>query len=92
MGLPPSTTLGNALVHKRRVMEKLLPFGKISIIIVADQQADLAYHYCGLKQNEKNERDLPEIPNLIEFIKSKNRFKLLIINNICCKGFEVGGF
>ena len=68
MGLPPSTTLGNALVHKRRVMEKLLPFGKISIIIDADQQADLAYHYCGLKQNEKNERDLPEIPNLIEFI------------------------
>ena len=49
-------------------MEKLLPFGKISIIIDADQQADLAYHYCGLKQNEKNERDLPEIPNLIEFI------------------------
>lgn len=61
------SSLGNALIHKKRVMEKLLPFGRVSIILVADQQADLAYHFCGLKQNEKNERKLPDIPDLIEF-------------------------
>jgi hypothetical protein len=48
-------------------MERLLPYGNVSIIIVADQQVDLAYHYCGKKQNEKNELKLPEVPSLIEF-------------------------
>ena len=61
------TTLSNAMVHRRRVMEKILPFGKVSVILVADQQADLAYHYCGTIRNQKNERKLPEIPDLIEF-------------------------
>ncbi len=61
------TSLGNALIHKKRVMERLLPYGNVSIIIVADQQVDLAYHYCGKKQNEKNELKLPEVPSLIEF-------------------------
>ena len=61
------TSLGNALIHKKRVMERLLPYGNVSIIIVADQQADLAYHYCGIKQNEKNELKLPKVPSLIEF-------------------------
>jgi hypothetical protein len=48
-------------------MERLLPYGNVSIIIVADQQADLSYHYCGIKQNEKNELKLPKVPSLIEF-------------------------
>ena len=61
------TSLGNALIHKKRVMEGVLPFGKVSIIVVADQQGDLAYHYCGMKQNEKNGMKLPETPSLIEF-------------------------
>lgn len=61
------TTLGNALIHKRRVMEKLLTFGQISIILVADQQANLSYHRIGTKQDEKKEKKLPEIPNSIEF-------------------------
>lgn len=61
------TTLGNALIHKKRIMEKLLPFGKVSIILVADQQSELAYHYCGMNQSEKNELKLPETPSLIEF-------------------------
>lgn len=61
------TTMGNALVHKRRVMEKMLPFGRISIILVADQQANLSYHHIGAGQNEKKEKKLPEIPELIEF-------------------------
>lgn len=60
-------TLGNAMMHKRRVMEKLLPFGRVSIIIVADQQAELAYHYIGSKQEEKKEKKLPEMPNCIDF-------------------------
>ena len=60
------TTLGNALIHKRRVMEKMLPFGRISIILVADQQASLSYHHIGTKQDEKKEKELPEIPELIE--------------------------
>ena len=61
------TTLCNALIHKRRVMEKLLPFGRISIILVADQQANLSYHRIGTKQDEKKEKKLPETPNSIEF-------------------------
>ena len=61
------TTLGNALIHKRRIMDKLLPFGRISIILVADQQSNLSYHHIGTKQNEKTEITLPEIPNRIEF-------------------------
>ncbi len=61
------TSLGNALIHKKRVMERLLPYGNVSVIIVADQQSDLAYHYCGIKQNEKNELKLPKVPSLIEF-------------------------
>lgn len=62
------TTLGNAMLHKKRVMGKVLPFGRVSIILVADQQADLAYHYCGTIQDRKNEKQLPEVPDLIEFI------------------------
>lgn len=61
------TTLGNALVHKRRIMDKMLPFGRISIILVADQQAGLSYHCLGTTQDEKKEKKLPKIPNLIEF-------------------------
>ncbi len=61
------TTLGNALIHKRRIMDKLLPFGRISIILVADQQSNLSYHHIGTKQNEKTEKILPEIPDRIEF-------------------------
>lgn len=61
------TSLGNALIHKKRVMEGVLPYGSVSIIIVADQQADLAYHYCGKKQNGKNELKLPKVPSMIEF-------------------------
>ena len=61
------TTLSNAMVHKRRVMENILPFGKVSIILVADQQADLAYHYCGTTHGRKNEKKMPKIPDLIEF-------------------------
>ena len=61
------TTLGNALIHKRRIMDKLLPFGRISIILVADQQSNLSYHRIGTKQNEKTEKTLPEIPDRIEF-------------------------
>lgn len=62
------TTLANAMTHKRRVMDRVLPFGRVSIILVADQQADLAYHYCGTIQDRKNVKTLPEIPDLIEFI------------------------
>ena len=61
------TTLGNALIHKRRIMEKVLPFGRVSIIIVADQQFDLAYHHIGSRQDGKNEAELPERPELVEF-------------------------
>lgn len=61
------TTLGNALIHKKRVMDHLMPFGRISIIIVADQQSDLAYHYIGSRQDEKKEGKLPKIPTMIEF-------------------------
>ncbi len=49
-------------------MDGVLPFGRVSIILVADQQADLAYHYCGTIQDRKNVKTLPEIPDLIEFI------------------------
>lgn len=61
------STLSNAMLHKRRVMENVLPFGRVSIILVADQQADLAYHYCGTTQGQKNEKKMPDIPELIEF-------------------------
>lgn len=60
-------SLSNAMVHRRRVKEKVLPFGRVSIILVADQQADLAYHYCGTTNGRKNEKKLPETPDLIEF-------------------------
>ena len=60
-------TLSNAMLHRKRVMENVLPFGKVSIILVADQQADLAYHYCGITNDRKKEKKLPEIPDLIEF-------------------------
>jgi len=45
-------------------MDKMLPFGRISIILVADQQVGLSYHCLGTTQDEKK---LPKIPNLIEF-------------------------
>lgn len=61
------TTLGNALIHKRRVMDKMLPFGRVSIILVADQQANLSYHRIGALQDEKKELKLPKIPDSIEF-------------------------
>lgn len=59
------TTLGNALIHKRRVMDRMLPFGRISIIFVADQQAGLSYHR--ISQDGKKEKKLPIIPESIEF-------------------------
>lgn len=61
------TTLGNALMHKRRVMDKMMTFGRVSIILVADQQAGLSYHYLGTKQDEKKEKPLPVIPSPIGF-------------------------
>lgn len=51
----------------RRVMDKMLPFGRVSIILVADQQANLSYHRIGALQDEKKELKLPKIPDSIEF-------------------------
>ena len=61
------TSLANAMTHRKRIMEKILPFGHVSIMLVADQQANLSYHFCGQKQNQKIEPKLPEIPKMIEF-------------------------
>ena len=61
------STLSNALKHKKRIMEKIPTVGRISIILVADQQSEWAYHCVGSIRNGKKEKRLPDKPSLIEF-------------------------
>lgn len=61
-----SSTLGNALTHKKRVIGWVVRRCQVSILLVGDKQSEYAFHQLGYR-SRKNADDLLEMPDNIEF-------------------------
>ncbi len=58
------TSLYNAVSHKEKIQSQIIPKLRVSIILVADQQADLSFHY----NSSSNVSKIPNKLEMIEFI------------------------
>lgn len=61
------STIENAQMHKKRIMEKIMEKCQISIMFVDDRHNGQSYHYFGRSQKRKNEANLLKMPDLVEF-------------------------
>ena len=61
-----SSTIGNAIKHKKRVMEWVVRRSQISILLVGDKQGEYAFHQLGYRKR-KNTEELLKAPDFIEF-------------------------
>jgi len=61
-----SSTMSNAIRHKKRVMEWIVCRSQISILLIGDKQSEYAYHQLGYR-TRKNAEDMLKAPDYIEF-------------------------
>ncbi len=61
-----SSTIRNAIKHKKRVMEWVVRRSQISILLVGDKQGEYAFHQLGYRKR-KNAEELLKAPDQIEF-------------------------